>query len=115
MDRGVHQNLKNWTLKEASRHGFNIEVLAFSEERGQMLDRVKLNDPVGIVQFRNEFSHGKAYRATEKIGETIISDTFLLAQHFNELITLSYAFAAEVSRFRGLGVAQNIPRNPFDH
>lgn len=116
MDRGEHKNLKNWTLKRASKLGFNVEALAFPDERGKMKERVVDNNhPVGIVQFRNEFSHGIAYRATENFGGVLISDPVLLAPHFKDLLTLSYGFVIEVDRFRGRDFNLPVPQNPFEY
>lgn len=115
MDRGEHKNLNNHTLKRALDLGFDIETLAFPEEQGHMSKRVKHNDPVGIVQFRNEFSHGKTFRATETIGDALVSDTFLLAPHFRELLTLSYRFVVEVERFMGRDCGVSMPKNPFEY
>lgn len=114
-DRSKHRNLNNRALRTASEKGFNIEVLAFPEEAGQMKKLVVGSDPVGIVQFRNEFSHGRAYRATETMGSVLISETFLLAPIFKELLTLSYEFVEEVARFRNASVGLAIPQNPFDY
>lgn len=114
-DGSKHKNLNNKVLKIASKQGFNIEVFAFPEEVGQMKELVIGNDPVGIVKFRNEFSHGKAYRATETIGSTLISDTFLLAPIFKDLLTLSYDFVQELARFRDPCFALAVPKNPFDY
>lgn len=115
MDRGEHKNLNNQTLRRALDLGFDIETLAFPEEQGHMRKRVKHNDPVGIVQFRNEFSHGKTFRATEKIGNALISDTSLLAPHFRELLTLSYRFVLELERFMGRDCRVSVPENPFEY
>ncbi|TNF18928.1 MAG: hypothetical protein EP318_16715 [Rhodobacteraceae bacterium] len=115
MDRGEHKNLSNQTLRRALSLGFDIETLAFTEEQGHMRKRVKQNDPVGIVQLRNEFSHGKAFRATETIGHELISDTFLLAEDFKALLTLSYGFVVEVERFMGRDCGVSMPVNPFDY
>lgn len=112
MDRGEHKNLTNQTLRRALDLGFDIETLAFRQEQGQMSKRVKDNKPVGIVQFRNEFSHGKTFRATEKIGDTLISHPFLLAPHFRDLLTLSYRFVCEVERFMGRDCGVSVPENP---
>lgn len=114
MNTGEHSKLNNRTLKEAAKLGFNIEVLAFPEEKGRMLQCLHSNDAVGIVLFRNEFSHGKAHRATEKVGSHLISDTFLLAPNFRYLISTSYDFVAETVRFRGNGAVPKIPTNPLD-
>ena len=116
MDAGNHKNLNNKTLRIADKEGFNVEVLAFPEEKGTMTKKIHDNNhDVGIVHFRNEFSHGKAYRATENFGSILVSDSFLLAPHFRELLTLSYAFVEEIDRFRGEGLTRPFPRNPFDY
>lgn len=116
MDAGNHKNLNNKTLRIANKEGFNVEVLAFPEEKGIMTEKIYDNShDVGIVHFRNEFSHGKAYRATENFGSILVSDPFLLAQHFRELLTLSYDFVAEIDRFKGERLMRPLPRNPFDY
>lgn len=114
-DPSKHRNLNNKALKIASKEGFDIEVLAFPEEAGQMKKLVIGNDPVGIVQFRNEFSHGKAYRATETIGSVLISDPFLVAPIFKDLLSLSYDFVQELARFRDPSFVLAVPNSPFDY
>jgi hypothetical protein len=114
-DKSKHRNLNNRALKSAAEKGFNIEVLAFPEESGQMNKLVTGNDPVGIVLFRNEFSHGRAYRATETAGTVLISETFLLSPIFRDLLTLSYDFVAELARFRGTSIELRAPKNPLDY
>lgn len=115
MDRGEHKNFNNQALRSALTLGFDIETLAFPDEQGEMRMRVKQNEPVGIVQFRNEFSHGKVFRATETIGHELISDTVFLAPHFKDLLTLSYGFVVEVERFMGHDCGVSTPDNPCDY
>ncbi|MBU2991658.1 hypothetical protein Q4555_16020 [Octadecabacter sp. 1_MG-2023] len=114
-DKSKHRNLNNKALKFDSEKGFNLEVLAFPEEVGQMKKLVSKNEPVGIVEFRNEFSHGKAYRATETMGKIIISDRVLLAPIFKALLALSYEFVGELARFRGTSIELAVPTSPFEY
>ncbi|MCH2096340.1 MAG: hypothetical protein MK160_14695 [Rhodobacteraceae bacterium] len=115
MDRGEHSNLKNRTLKRALALGFDIETLAFPEEQGHMKKYVKGSDPVGIVQYRNELSHGKAFRATERFGSELISSPALLGLHFKELLTLCYGFVVEIEKFMGRKCEVPVPKNSFDY
>lgn len=96
---GKNIKLTNKLLKSASQLGFDIETLAFPDEKGKMIDVVKRNEPVGIVCFRNEFSHGKAARLAQKLGNTTYSDTLMLKRHF--LALLMFLFHLQ-EKWRGL-------------
>ncbi len=114
-------NFNNDLLKEADQLGFDIEVFAFPEESKKMREIVtaqKVNGQktikAGIVEFRNEFSHGRAYRAAEKIGDFEFSDSLMLGPQFREMLEISYLFSRELARFRGFEFSLESPRNPFD-
>lgn len=112
LDEG--NNLNNILLRKSLGLGFDIESLSFPTERGRMKEIVSTNKPPsGIVLWRNEFAHGRAYRSAEEIGGTVFSDSIMMAPAFRELLDLSYNFSMELAKFRGTVEFPKRPVNPL--
>jgi hypothetical protein len=107
-------NLNNRLLRRAANLGFNIEVLAFPEEQGSMEQIVSKAKPgASLVEWRNEFAHGRAFRTAERIGEYVFSDSIMMGPAFRELFIISYKFSSELARFRRVGFDRPHPPNLF--
>jgi hypothetical protein len=107
-------NLNNCLLRRAANLGFNIEVLAFPEEQGSMKQIVSKAKPrASLVEWRNEFAHGRAFRTAERIGEYVFSDSIMMGPAFRELFIISYKFSSELARFRRVGFDRPHPPNLF--
>lgn len=107
-------NFNNSLIRKAYKQVFDIEVFAFDEEKGRMKEIVASNKPpAGLVMWRNEFAHGRAYRTAEKIGNDVFSDAFMMQPVFSALFDLSYKFAHELAEFRGMHLSLGSPTNPF--
>lgn len=108
-------NFNRTLLLSAAEQGFNIEVFAFPEEKGRMRDIVSNpEEQPGLVKWRNEFAHGRAYRAAEKIGGYIYSDSIMMGPAFRDMLNISYKFASEIARFMEIESDMLSPQNPLD-
>ncbi|WP_323035016.1 hypothetical protein [Pararhodobacter sp.] len=107
-------NFNNRLLQKAAQLGFNIEVLAFHEEVGKMAKLVEVKKPpVGIVMWRNELTHGRAYRAAANFGQSDWSDPIMLEPAFKEMLDISYRYSQELAKFRGVELSPDNDLNPF--
>jgi hypothetical protein len=112
LDGGPNFNIK--LLRLASEQGFNVEVFAFPEEKGRMLEIIGNNEKPGLVEWRNEFAHGRAYRTAESIGDSTYSDSIMMGRAFRDMLNLSYNFATELARFLEVERSPSPPQNPLD-
>ena len=113
LDGGI--NFKNELLRDAASQGFNIEVFAFPEEKGRMGKIVSGNKPrAGLVEWRNEFAHGRAHRTATMIGDYVYSEPIMMAPAFRDMFNVSYEFSSELARFREIELDRSPPQNPLD-
>lgn len=112
LDGGHNFNID--LLRQASKQGFNIEVFAFPEEKGKMLKIIENKEKPGLVEWRNELAHGRAYRTAENIGDSTYSESIMMGPAFREMLNLSYEFATELARFLGVEPRPLPPPNPLD-
>jgi hypothetical protein len=108
-------NFNNRLLQKASQLGFDIEVLAFAEEIGEMEKLVEVKKPpVGIVMWRNELAHGRAYRMAENFDQIVWSDPIMMVPAFREALDISYRYSRELAKFRGVDLSPDNPLNPLN-
>lgn len=112
--------MSNPLLKEAKEVGLKIENLAFLGEEGFLEQINHPKDPVRLVDLRNNICHGnfQAYaRNLPEIGKFFTPEC--LGPVSAELLSVSYKWALEVSRFmeeQGWRTAEaglQMPKNPL--